>query len=151
MLQFVNSKKKKELTKQLDERFGIPKESFNDYHFIENEEKFWICSLDTTTIDFKNLRTEGIGMLFARKGLTLKPTTNMIQLFGKFATKNIVELNEEQKTRFLSGLDISELDANVDSGYVIVKYKENYLGCSLYKEGTLKNQIPKAKRIKKIY
>ncbi|MCK4968542.1 MAG: hypothetical protein KAS12_05785 [Candidatus Aenigmarchaeota archaeon] len=151
MLQFVNSKKKKELTKQLDERFGISKNVFNDYHFIENEEKFWICSLDTTTIDFKNLRTEGIGMLFARKGLALKPTTNMIQLFGNHATKNVVELDEEQKNKFLSGLDISELDANVDSGYVIVKYKNDSLGCSLYKEGTLKNQIPKAKRIKKLY
>ena len=150
MLKFVNSKGKKEITGQLLDRFGIPKDTFNEYHFIENEEKIWICSKEIASIDFKNLRTEGIGLLFARKGIILKPTTNMIQLFGKCATKNVIELNETQKSMFLRGLDILNLDANADTGYVIVKHKNDFLGCSLLKENNLKNQIPKQRRIRNL-
>jgi len=149
MLKFMNSKERKRMFLYFEERFCIPRQAFDDYHFLENKEKIWICSKEMPGIDFRNLRVEGIGMLFGRKGINIKPTTNMVQLFGKAVGKNILTLNNEQKEQFIQGLDILNLKANVEPGYVMVKHNNDFLGCALYKEEYLKNQVPKQRRILK--
>lgn len=148
-LKIMNSREKKDLFKEIKEQYGIEKTILKKYEYLERSDKIWLTTRCALSKDLKNLRMEGIGMLFGRRSATLKLTTNAVQLFGKHATRNVLELEEEDAWKYMRGLDISDLSHTELSGYVVVKYGDDYLGCGLYKEGYLKNQIPKQRRIKK--
>ena len=91
-------------------------------------------------------------MVFARiikDGIKL--TTNAVQLFGKYAKKNVFEITKEEKNLFIRGLNLIK-ELPTDEGYVILKYDNDYLGIGKYlsKQKLIKNMIPKARRIKKM-
>jgi NOL1/NOP2/fmu family ribosome biogenesis protein len=137
------------ILKYLRDRFEIPKKIFSDYSFIIKGEKIWIVARDVLEKDLEGLKIESIGLLFGRyfeRQKRFKPTTNALQIFGKYATKNVVELNEKEKNQYIRGYDL-EKELNLEEGYVIIKFKNDMLGCGLYREGKIKNQIPKARKI----
>ena len=80
--------------------------------------------------------------------MILKPTTNFIQLFGKEFKKKIYELdNWEEVKLFVNGKNL-EIKEKCDlKGYVVVKYEEHYLGCGRIEGKTLRNLVPKDRRI----
>jgi NOL1/NOP2/fmu family ribosome biogenesis protein len=90
-----------------------------------------------------------VGLRFAR-GISKNPkiTTAVLQIFGKFATKNIIYIDEEQLKDYIMGKDVEvgEIEG-VERGQVIVKFKEDVIGLGLYDGRVIKNQIPKARRI----
>lgn len=131
------------------ERFGISKKIFSDYSIIAKKEKVWIVSKDVLEKNLEGLRIETIGLLLGRyfkRQNRLKPTTNALQIFGKYATKNVVELNEEEKEKYVRGYNLKK-DLELENGYIILKFDSDILGCGLYKDGEIKNQIPKSKVI----
>ncbi len=136
------------IIKEMNQRFGIDKKYFKEFSFIKRSNKIWIVSKDVLEKNLTKLKIETVGILFGRyfkKQAKFKPTTNALQIFGKHATKNIVSLSKNEGKRYINGYDI-EKELNIENGYVIVKYKRSVLGCGLYKDGFLKNQIPKSKR-----
>lgn len=140
---------KADYVKYMGDRFGVSKEVFRNYTFRESGERVHIMSPDIADKDLSGLRIRGTGIVFGRffkKEAKIKPTTNMLQIFGKFATKNVVELTGEEKEQYLRGFDIDR-ELGAENGYVIVKHGQDVLGCGLYVNGSLKNQIPKAKRL----
>ena len=143
--------KAKEFVKYLEERFGIEKSAFSGFTFHETSEKIYIFSADIPQKNLDGLRIVQTGIVAGRifdKGGKFKPTTNLLQIFGKFATKNIVQLSEKEKEDFVRGLDIDNKAADgVENGYVIVKFGVDTLGCGIYSDGSIKNQIPKARRM----
>ena len=128
-------------------RFGIPKNIFSRYWILEKKKKYWIASEDVKRADLRGLRIEAIGMLLARKNREIKPTTDAVQVFGRFAKKNRIELNEKQFHDLLRGLDI-QVKAKAEDGYVILFFKQAPVAVGLYRQGRLKNVIPKARRLK---
>jgi len=128
----------------LNERFGFPENIFQDYAFFLSKDRIFIVSKDLPVLE--NIKIVTQGFLFARADKTTKPSTNMIQLFGKYATKNIVELEKDEVQILISGEDI-EKQTSCEDGYVILKYKNYNLGCGLLKDGKLKGLIPKGKRM----
>jgi NOL1/NOP2/fmu family ribosome biogenesis protein len=141
----------KEFLGYLEERFGIGKDSFSGFSFHETPDKIYIMSADIPQNDLNGLRIVQTGIVAGRifdKGGKFKPTTNFLQIFGKFAVKSIVQLSEKEKEDFVRGLDIENKTAEgVENGYVIVKFGNDVLGCGIYSEGNIKNQIPKARRL----
>ena len=90
------------------------------------------------------------GILIARVQKTVKPSTFLFQSFGRHVTRNIIVLDREQAGRFCKGEDIElsvDVTADVARGFVMVTYDEMPLGCGLFKDGHLENQIPKPHRI----
>ena len=150
-LKILNSREKRDLFKEIKEQYGIEKPILDKYEYLERSDKIWLTTKCALSKDLSNLKMEGIGMLFARRSATLKLTTNAIQLFGKHATKNILELNPRDTQNYLRGLDLENIDSSekFTSSYVIVKSGNDYLGCAIYKDNRLKNQLPKQRRIKK--
>jgi NOL1/NOP2/fmu family ribosome biogenesis protein len=68
------------------------------------------------------------------------------QIIGKIATKNILEVDEETAKKWIKGGDIpSEQEFE---GFVIIKNGSDFLGCGKYRQKTILNFIPKARRIK---
>ena len=145
---------KKEVAKileELKERFGFKPDAFEGYDFYRNaKDKIFIVGKEASlaTRAYPK-RLTNAGMLFARQDATLKPSSNMIQLFGRAVHKNVLEIDRVKARIYVEGFDIDvETPKNVKDGYVILKYEGNPMGCGLLKEGQVKNMIPKAKRMR---
>jgi NOL1/NOP2/fmu family ribosome biogenesis protein len=153
--------------------FGIPEDVFSGYKFFRKAKSIWAIS-DTALprLSFESLGMRIMNI----KDHPWKPTTCALQVFGKHATRNLVHLDERQARLFLEGgtqeiepgpksdsasesLDlksdlasdliidsVSNLASRPGSGYVVVFYRGEVLGCGLYSHGKLVSQIPKERR-----
>lgn len=157
-LTIMNKQIAEQYLNPLVDKFGISLDIFQNFGFLINgvQEKIWISTKECMQADLNNIRVDTMGLLFARCGKLpneFKPTTNIMQLFGKHATKNVLNLNDEQKIKFARGLDFEitqEQQQQVSDGFVIVKHLDDYYGVALLQGYRLKNQVPKTRRIKKL-
>jgi NOL1/NOP2/fmu family ribosome biogenesis protein len=130
----------------LKERFGIPSSALETTELVKSSD-LWVSSRAAARFPVRNPVRRGIR--FARiltRGFKL--TTAAIQVFGRYATRNVVNLGPLEAARYVRGQDV-EVDPceTVENGQVIVTSGEDVLGSGLYKDGRVKNQIPKARRI----
>lgn len=65
-----------------------------------------------------------------------------MQILGKSAVKNRIEVNGEQVKRLINGSSI-EVDAEVEDGFVLIVWQGFVLGVGFYKKPVLKSHIPK--------
>ncbi|MEO0265676.1 MAG: hypothetical protein ABIM43_03570 [candidate division WOR-3 bacterium] len=130
--------------KFLKDRFGIEETIFEKYHLSEKGD-VWITSKEAASVQLPGTSRVGIRLIRVFKD-GYKLTTAGIQLFGKFATKNVVEINEDKVRDYLEGKDLNVGELNCDEGQVIVKCGEDFLGSGLYMKGKIKNQLPKGRR-----
>ena len=134
----------------IEREYGIPKSFFENYGLTIRGKKLWIY--EKTLEDFERFWvSKGLVAFRISKigdNIILKPTTNFIQLFGKEFKKKIYELdNWEEVKLFVDGKDL-EVNENCNlKGYVVVKYEEHYLGCGRIEGKTLRNLVPKDRRI----
>lgn len=131
----------------LNQRFGLDPEILEEY-------SFWVASKGRVIIGPaeipKDIRIDTAGILIARVHQNVKPSSNLLQLFGRSMSKAIVELHREDACRFMQGLDLSLPDyseVDFDDGYVLLQYDGYPLGCGLLKDGKIKNMLPRAKRL----
>ena len=131
----------------LEERFGVTREIFKDLEFFEKS-KGRVFALNRGSAGFLDkVKPISFGLLFGRKHAAFKPSSVIIQIFGKAATKNVCAVDNQQAKDYISGLDLDVKGAgNCTDGYVILKYKDYPLGIGLLKNGRLKNMLQKGKR-----
>lgn len=146
--QKLNKMDKAFLLSQIGKRFGINKDILRDYHFTIIKNDVWLKNNQ-----YKKVAKFG-GKIIQRSGLKIFKwfrkyngiTTNFAQVFGQYATQNIVTINDQETVnRFLKG-DNLKLDDNIDlsnatPGIVLIKYKNYFLGKSLYAKAHIKNQL----------
>lgn len=132
-----------EVAEMMGSRFGMPPEAFEGVSFFLRGRNVWAFSLpQVPDLDF-----EAVGLRFLSvRGRVPKPTTYALQLFGRFATKNAVDLSDGEARRFIAGKRQS-LVADLEDGYVVVSHRGDVLGCGLYSRGELISQLPKERRI----
>jgi NOL1/NOP2/fmu family ribosome biogenesis protein len=128
-------------------RFAIPESAFSGYSFFRKARSIWAIS----EAEMPRLSYEAIGMRIMNcKDLPWKPTTCALQIFGPYAEKNTIHLQAESARIFLEGKS-QDVDAETagecESGYVVVFYRGDVLGCGLYSHGKLVSQIPKELRL----
>jgi len=132
------------ILKEIKNRFGIPEEVFTNWKLVLAGD-LWIMSDEAYTFPIKNFSRRGIRLVRVyRDGYKL--TTAGIQIFGKYATRNVLEISPEQVEDYLEGKDLFMNSSNVENGQVIVKCGDDYLGSGLYVNGKIKNQLPKGRR-----
>jgi len=125
------------------DRFGIARNIFDSYSFYRQARNIWAFS--NATLPKFSFEAVGLRMMnFKEK--PWKPTTSALQVFGKYATRNFISLDEKEARCFLAGESQSQ-EGNVEPGYIVVFYKEEVLGCALYSKGILHSQLPKELRI----
>ena len=128
-------------------RFGIPVQALSGYRFFKKASSIWAIS----DFELPRLSYEAIGMRIINcKDRPWKPTTAALQIFGKYATRNIIHLNSDSARVFLEGRSqvIGEAaEVECEPGYVVVFYRGEVLGCGLYSHGLLVSQIPKERRV----
>jgi len=69
-----------------------------------------------------------------------------VQLFKDQITKNIIELDEKQADEWMHGNEL--LMKTGKNNFVILKYKDNLLGCGKASAEKITNFIPKNRRLK---
>jgi NOL1/NOP2/fmu family ribosome biogenesis protein len=131
----------------LEERFGLQGALFDGYSlYLGPKCRVYLGPAKVPP----GLRIASPGLLISRADGGIKPSTNLFQLLGNNVNKNIVSLSQANTKLFVQGSDlvVSETERGTASdGYVLVRYLDYNLGCALLKSNTLKNMVPKAKRL----
>lgn len=144
-LRFLKSKEVKEILKLINEQWGCNIKL--DYVFLMNKGgDVFLINKDVDRIEFENLRINNLGLYFAEyRNNELRLSIEGSHLVGPLAVKNILEISDEQLKEYMRGEDIEISDT--DSGFLLVKNKEDFFGCSKVKNGKLLNFYPKSRRI----
>ncbi len=130
------------VAKLWQERFGIPEHAFSGCRFLRKAKSIWAVS----DVDLPAISYESIGMRIMNcKDRPWKPTTSALQVFGRYATKNTMNLNRNEAMVFLQG-GSQVVESGCEAGYVVVFYRGDILGCGLYSHGKLISQLPKERR-----
>ncbi len=131
------------VAKVWQERFGFSDQAFAGCKFFRKSNSIWVIN----DVDLPALSYESLGMrIMSCKDRPWKPTTSALQIFGRYATKNIIHLNREEAMIFLEG-GSQPIESECENGYVVVFYRGDVLGCGLYSHGKLVSQIPKERRM----
>ncbi len=135
----------------LEERFGLSPTLFESFVLYAGAKGRIILGPKLIPQAFD---PDTAGLVIARVNRSVKPTTNLFQVFGRLVVRNTITLAREQALRYLAGNDIAVgTEDRVDAylGYVLIKYDDYPLGCGLFQEGQIKNMLPRAKRLEVEY
>lgn len=145
-LTILNSKEIKEIRKQLIEQFGI-EERFDFVYLRNNKDKLYIVNRDIELLNFEEFWIDSVGMYFGKFQIDgFRPSVEGAQFLYKYATKNVIELTQEQKHEWFKGQDI-ELNLENENKMVLVKSGADILGAGKIKNSVLLNALPKARRL----
>ena len=144
MLAFAAPELVRETLRYFETRFGVPPESFSAFAFLESGGAVWLVASSTRDALPDGLRIEAAGVaLVRRKKRGWKPTTAGLRVIGRWATRNVIELDRDQAARFLARETI-EGRYTTDGGFVIVRRGQEVLGCGLVSARGLESQVPAA-------
>ncbi len=145
-LKILNSKEIKEVLKLVENQWGAKLKLA--YGFLKNNKgRVFLISRDISKIDISRLRLNSVGMYFCEidnKGIRLSIEGS--QIVGQKATKNIVELSEEETKRWLKGEDL-EKECKDCSGFVILRHNNDFLGTGKCANGRILNYVSKSRRV----
>jgi len=116
-----------------------------NFMFIEQNDQIFIAN--KKAIEFFDI-ANAIGLYLGKlKKDSFRLSFDATQVFSNQITKNVLEINKKECNEWLFGLDIAtEKDIK---GYVVLKYKDDFVGSGLAKEGKILNYVPKERRLKK--
>lgn len=143
----LNSREVKKLLEKIKEQYNI-KDLKLDYYFFKNKQnRIFLMSKKIRDLDLNNLRINVLGLYFCKIDRNqIRLSIEGSQLIGNKAKSNVVEINEKQLEEWVRGKDIKIKD-NL-KGFVLVKYKDDFLGSGFYKNGVILNFVPKERRIR---
>lgn len=143
MLKKLDEVKKNVLLEYCLERFGIKPNIWEGYIWYSgSKNKIYLAN----TLELERIIPESKGLCIFRLDKSPKPTTNFLQLFGRHITRNYVELDNENTTKYCRGEDlILENNKSIIPGFLLMTNKNRFLGCGHWNGKILKNQLPKSK------
>ena len=148
----LNKKKTEDFHDLMDAQWGahIP----GDYQYLfSGQDKLYIVHKDVAKIDFRKLRIDSMGLYvgeYRKKQLRLSIEGS--QLVGPKATKNVVTVDKDGAIKWLRGEDLivedyTPLGKETPTGFVIIRWNDDYLGTGKMKDGAILNHVPKARRL----
>jgi NOL1/NOP2/fmu family ribosome biogenesis protein len=148
----LNAKQKKEFYALLHEHFETDFK-FPGYLFVSQKNKYYTIDEKYKEVSHLKINTKVLGLYIAEvnKFGEIRLSIEGSQLVGPTATKHILELNQIEAEKFISGADIDVAKEKLPEKYHIIfrKTKEyiDYLGCGKVKDGILLNFTPKGRRV----
>ena len=148
-LKILNSREIKEILRLIEDQWGAKIRM--DYGFLSNNKnRIFIISREISKIDISNLRLNSVGMYFCEvDNLGIRLSIEGSQIVGPKATKNAVELDEDETKRWLKGEDLEKNCGNC-SGFVILRHRNDFLGNGKYANGRILNYVAKTRRVNAI-
>ncbi len=148
-LKILNSREKKDINKRLIEQWGCELDKEMVF-LMSNKNKLYIADQDIAKIDTEDMRVDNLGLYVAtvdEKGVRL--SIEGTQILGPKARKNIVDVDEAAMREWFRGNDLEkeQIESKDASGFVILKHKEDFIGCGKITEKGILNFVPKTRRI----
>ena len=145
-LKILNNREIKEIYGLIEKHWGAKVKL--DYGFLKNNKnRIFIISKDISQIDISKLRLNSVGMYFCEfDSVGVRLSIEGSQIVGSKATKNVVELDEEETRKWFKGEDL-EKECKDCSGFVILEHKNDYLGNGKYVNGRILNYVAKTRRV----
>lgn len=148
-IKILNNSEKKEIEKKLQNQFGI--KSISGILLQRGAERIFLYqgefSQEQIKILEKTSQVERVGLYFCKfQNEEIRLSIEGTHILKEQIKKNIFELDKEQSEIWMKG---SEL--NVKSGFngiVVMKYKNEFLGCGKASAEKITNFIPKNRRLK---
>jgi len=150
-LKILNKSEKEELEARLNEQFGIKK--LSGIIVKTGENRFFLFQGDLTEKQIQKLETvlpiERIGIYFATEVSgenKIRLSIEGTHILKEQINKNIFELDEKQTQEWMMGREL-----NIQTGkrdFLIMKYKDDFLGTGKASELKISNFIPKNRRLK---
>ncbi|MBC8500518.1 MAG: hypothetical protein ISS25_03075 [Nanoarchaeota archaeon] len=144
-LKILNSKETKRILKLLKQQFGF-EGKLGFVFLVNNKDRVYVVNRDIERVELEKLRINALGLYFGTfiKG-ELRLSIEGSQIIGPRAKKNILDINDKEFEIWLKGEDFK---MNTDlEGFVLVKYRDDFVGCGKVSNGTLLNYVPKARRL----
>ena len=148
-IKILSKNEKKEIERKLNKQFGVKEIDGMLIKFGKDRIFFFSGKLKENEIRIieSEIPIERIGVYFARimndfPKLSIEGT----QILKEQISKNTFELNEKQSKEWMSGRDLNLVSQQ--KGFLVMKYKEEVLGCGKASENKVSNFIPKMRRLK---
>ena len=129
--------------REICQRFGIPESVLKGLVDVQAQDTVFVATEDV--MSFNLVRPMRRGLRFCRMfPRSTKPTTFAMQVLGRSATRNCIDVDETTARHLVNGSQ-AEIDAasDVENGFVLIRCRGFVLGTGLYKRPVLKSQIPK--------
>jgi len=162
-LTLCSEKERQSILQEIERRFGIPPEAFEDKILVvRGKKEVWVASKQTLGVKLEAWVRTGIPLLrWTRQGFRL--TSSAVRAFGDLATRGVVEVpweREDLAQAFSRGEDIPLVLGRIEAentggreetlpfGQVIVRWRGHTLGSGLVEENRVKNQVPVKMRVR---
>jgi len=148
-LKILNHEEKKEIEEKLNQQFGI--KNIPGMIVMLGKERLFLFTgnLDENKIQkLKKITVlERIGIYLGKeiRG-EIRLSIEGSQILKKQITRNIFEMNKEQTEKWMQGSQLNIKTKN--RGFLIMKYKNNFMGTGKASEDKIGNFIPKNRRLK---
>lgn len=148
-IKILNKNQKQEITNKLKKQFGI---SVLDGMLVKHgAEKLFLFQGNFTPRQIYNLERivpiEKVGIYFGKiQNEKMRLSIEGIHILKNQITKNIFELNKEQAEQWMMGQELQIKTGKKE--FLIMKYKNDFLGCGKASELKIGNYVPKNRRLR---
>jgi len=153
-LKILNQKEKQEILNKLNKQFGI--EEIPGQIIMRGKERLFLYTGSYNEKDLGNISKisiiERVGAYFAKRiqdrdGEKIRLSIEGSQIFSNQITKNIFELsNEKDVEEWMKGHELLIKTGKRD--FLVMKYKDDFLGTGKASEEKITNFIPKNRRLR---
>ena len=145
-LKILNKKEIKNILSIIKKQFDADVKL--DYVFlVNNKNRLYIVNKEAFDINIDKLKINSFGLYFGEfRDDGLRLSIEGSQLIGPKAKKNVLELDNKQAREWLKGYD-SSLKLK-ERGFVIIRNKNDFLGCGKVVENKILNYVPKTRRLR---
>ena len=150
-IKILNQQEKQKIVQQLNEQFDITE--IPGILLMFGRERLYLFSGSLNEQELKELskisNIEKIGVYFAKQDERtgeIRLSIEATQLLKEQIKKNIFELNDAQLSDWMSGSELL-IKTNL-RGFIIIKYKDDFLGTGKASEHKIGNFIPKERRLR---
>ena len=143
-LKILNKKEIKQVLNLIEKQWGAKLKL--DYGFLKKDNRIFLINKDISKISLEKLRINSIGLYFCEIYNGIRLSIEGSQIIGPKATKNVVDIDYEQAKKWMKGEEL-KIEKDNYSGFVIIKYNDDFLGNGKYKDGKIINYVAKERRI----
>jgi NOL1/NOP2/sun family putative RNA methylase len=128
-------------------KFGADPKHFMAHAIFKSRDESYISTPEV--FSFREVNALRKGLEFGRVyDHELKADNDLVQIFGAYATQNIVDVEEWQAKKFLRGeiLKVGPLHG-VEEGFVIMRFKNLPIGTGKYNGSEIRSAVKRERRI----
>ena len=128
-------------------RFGVAQERFKSYAVFRSRDESYVSTREA--FSFREVKTLRKGLEFAKVyDQKIKPDNDLIQIFGRHATRNRISMKEYQVKRFMRGEMVKVGSVpDIEKGFVIVCLGNLPVGMGKYNGTEIRSAVKRERRI----